>query len=47
MKFNLNTYYEFHHSGKDTIRKFHVKELPLVPHGLLLDMKFSPDTGPP
>ena len=34
MKFKLNTYYEFPHYGKHTIRKIHVKELPLAPRGL-------------
>jgi len=47
MKFKLHTYYVFHHSEKDTFQKLNIKELPLVPHGLLLDIQFFPGISPP
>jgi hypothetical protein len=47
MKFNPKMYYKFPQCGKDTIQKLQIKQLPLVPHGLLLDMKFSSGINPP
>ena len=47
MCIKLNTYYEFHHSEKDTLQKSNIKELPLVPRRLLLDIQFFPGTGSP